>query len=195
MAGGRESKNRVVIFPPGFLVCACLKPSLAVVFFLGFGGFFVFGGFQSATVQLQRDIAGTVNGRLTRSHFSGLYTVSRDLRGITRAAIETGEAHPRFLLASAVSRVALVSESNSTPIFAGFSNVDEADKRRIARTVNQYLGRGDDRAFHETFRVRNMFGWVGLPFFLIGIYAVLSWPVTIVWCWRKHVGAAADAPV
>lgn len=177
-----------------FLLCAFLKPTLAVVFFLGFGGFFVFGGFQSATVDLHRGMAGAVNGELTRSHFFGLYTVFTELRAIRQATIETREARPRHGLASPVSGVALVSESGSTPIFAGFSNVDETYKRQITRTVNQYIRSADNRSFRETFVVRNLFGWFGLPFLLIGIYAALSWPVTVLWCWRKHIAAGADAP-
>lgn len=169
------------------LLCAFLKPTLAVIFFLGFGGFFVFGGFQSATVDLSRATAGAVNGTLTRSHFFGLYTVSADLRAISQATIETGEARPRFGVVSRVSGVVLASESGRTSIFAGLSNVDETYKRQITRTVNEYIRSGDHRSFRETFTVRNLFGWVGLPFFLIGIYAALMWPVTIFSCWRAHI--------
>lgn len=172
-----------------------MKPALATVFLLGFGGFFVFGGFQSATVDLHRDVMARVNGHVTRSHFFGLYTVSMDLRAIRHATIETREAHPRPFLTSLVSGVALVSESGSTPIFAGWSNVDEPDKRRITRMVNEYIRGRDPLAFRETFVVRNVFGWVGLPFILVGIYAALSWPVTVVWCWRKHVATGRAGPV
>jgi hypothetical protein len=171
-----------------------LKPALAIVFFSGFGGFFVFGGFQSATVELHRGTAGAVNGKLTRAHFFGVYTVSAELRAIRQATMETGEARPRFGLVARVSAVALVSESGSTSIFAGLSNVDETYKRQIMRAVNQYIRGGDNRAFHETFTISNVFGWFGLPFLLVGVYAAVTWPVTIVWCWRRHIVSGADAP-
>ncbi|HEY7521630.1 MAG TPA: hypothetical protein VIE36_25355 [Methylomirabilota bacterium] len=157
-----------------------LKPTLALVFFLGFGGFFVFGGFQSATLELHRSAAGGVDGTLTRSHFFGLYTVSTELRTIRRAVIDTGTSHPRPGIALVVSGVALESDSGKTRIFSGLSNVDEAYKREIARTVNQYLSGRDNRSFQETFTIRNMFGWVGLPFLLVGIYGALMWPISTV---------------
>lgn len=173
-----------------FLVDAFLKPLMAFVFFLGFGGFFVFGGFQSVQVDLNRGIGNTVNGKITRSHLFGLYSVSTEVEGITEATIETrrsrrSSSNPASLL---VSGLVLNSTSGSTPVFWGFSNVDEKYKGRIKSTLNHYIRNGDGNSFQETFVTRNLFGWIGLPFFLIGIFAALSWPVTLVACWRKHYG-------
>lgn len=169
-----------------FLLDALLKPGLATAFLVGFGGFFVFGGFQSARVELHRSAAGSVDGTLTRSHFFGIYAVSCELSAVTRAVIDTGESHPRFWIPVPISGVALRSPSGSTPIFAGLSNVDEADKRRIAGALNDYL-RGEDRSFAATFAIHNAFGWVGLPFLLLGLYALATWPLTIVSCWRRQI--------
>jgi hypothetical protein len=163
------------------------------VFFLGFGGFFVFSGFQSATVELHRSGAGAVDGTLRRSHFWGIYAVSADLRDIRRATIETGEVRPRFGLVSRLSGVALVGASGTTPIFAGLSNVDDPYKRQILHSVNQYIRSGDRHPFRETFRLRNLFGWVGLPFFLVGVFAAVTWPVTIVRQYRA-ISRIAPAP-
>jgi hypothetical protein len=167
-------------------VSAFGKPLLAIVFLLGFGGFFVFGGFQSATVDLHRGAGRGVDGTLTRSHVFGLYRVSTELKGITEASIETRAAHLAHGRASLLSGLTLVSDSGRTPVFFGFSNVDETSKLQIRRAVNDYIRSGESRAFHQTFVVRNLFGWVGLPFFVLGIYAAFSWPLTIVTSWRRH---------
>ena len=163
----------------GLFLRGFLKPMLALVSLLGFGGFFVFGGFQSTTLALHRSQAGGVDGTLTRSHFFGLYTVSTELRAVQRAIVDTGTSHPRPGVVLHVSGVALLSDSGKTRIFVGMSNVDGAYKREIARTVNGYLARRDHRAFHETFTMRNFFGWIGLPFLLVGLYGAFMWPVTI----------------
>jgi hypothetical protein len=172
-----------------FLLDALLKPGLATAFLVGFGGFFVFGGFQTSRVELHRSAAGSVDGTLTRSHFFGIYAVSRELHAVTRAVVETGESHPRFGISVAVSGVALLSPSGRTPIFAGMSNVHEAYKRRIAGALNEYI-LGEDRSFAATFAVYNLFGWVGLPFFLAGLYGLATWPLTIVTSWRRQIAAA-----
>ena len=178
-----------------FLVDAFLKPLTASVFFLGFGGFFVFGGFQSVQVDLHRGIGNTVNGKITRSHLFGLYRVSTEVEGITEATIETRRSRRSSsnLAMLPVSGLVLNSKSGSTPVFWGFSNVDEKFKGRIKSTLNHYIRNADGNSFQETFVIRNLFGWVGLPFFLIGILAALSWPVIIVAGWRKHYGNGGDA--
>lgn len=175
----------------GFIVDAFVKPLLATVFFLGFGGFFVFGGFQSAQVDLNRGAGNTVNGKITRSHLFGLYSVSTEVEGITAATIETRRTRTSSsnLATLLVSGLVLNSKSGSTPVFWGFSNVNEKYKGRIKSTLNHYIRNGDGKSFQETFVIRNLFGWFGLPFFLIGIFAVLTWPVTIVSRWRKHFGS------
>jgi hypothetical protein len=178
-----------------FLVDAFLKPLTAGVFFLGFGGFFVFGGFQSVQVDLNRGIGNTVNGKITRSHFFGLYSVSTEVEGITEATIATRHIRTSSsnLATLLVSGLVLNSKSGSTPVFWGFSNVDETYKGRIKSTLNHYIRNADSNSFQETFVTRNLFGWFGLPFFLIGIFAALSWPVTIVACWRRHYGSGGGA--
>jgi hypothetical protein len=164
-----------------------LKPALAIVFFLGFGGFFVFGGFQSAQVDLHRGADNAVNGKITRSHLLGLYRVSTELEGVTEAAIVTrrsriSSGNPATL---PVSGLVLNSRVGSTPLFWGFSNVDENDKARIRSALNQFIRSADGASFRETFVIRNLFGWFGLPFFLIGVVAAVSWPVMMVARWRK----------
>jgi hypothetical protein len=179
-----------------FIIDAFLKPLLAIVFFLGFGGFFVFGGFQSVKVELTKGVDNSVNGKITRSHLFGFYTVSTDIEEIREAAIETrrtstaGSGRSGPLLASGL---VLVTRSGGTPLFLGFSNVDDDLKHEIKNTLNRYIRSENTDSFQDTFIVRNLFGWVGLPFFLIGIIGVLSWPVTIISGWQKRGEAGSDA--
>ncbi len=34
--------------------------------------------------------------------------------------------------------------------------------------------------------MRNVFGWVGLPFAAIGLFGLFSWPYTIVTKWQEQ---------
>jgi hypothetical protein len=91
-----------------------------------------------------------------------------------------------------VSGLVLVTRSGGTPLFRGFSNVDDELKHEIKNTLNRYIRSEDTDSFQDTFIIRNLFGWVGLPFLLIGIFGVLSWPVTIISCWQKRGGVGSD---
>jgi hypothetical protein len=156
---------------------------LATAFFLGFGGFFVFGGFQTVGIDLARDVSGRVDGTLVRSHLGGLYTVRALLRGVTAVVIETrrtgGGSGRSFLSAGLTSGLLIRAESGDTPLFAGYSNVDEAYRRQIARKLNAFIRRGEAARFSEQFRISNVFGWIGLPFFLFGLVGVIGWPLTL----------------
>lgn len=146
-------------------------------------------------VEVNRGIGNSVNGKITRSHFFGVYSVSTEVEGITEVTTETrlSRTSSSNLASFPISGLVLNAKSGGTPVFWGFSNVDEKYKGRIKSTLNHHIRNGDGSSFHETFVVRNLFGWVGLPFFLIGIYAALSWPVTIVSVWKEHYGSRDSA--
>jgi hypothetical protein len=172
----------------GFLADAFLKPALAIAFFLGFGGFFVYGGFQSSNVALKREPDNSVSGRITRAHLLGLHAVSEDLRGVREAAVVVRRATISGFLRSSpspVSGVVLLADSGDIPLFWGFSNVDDEQKREFKAALNSYILGTDRNPYSQTFVIRNLFGWFGLPFFLIGVFGVLSWPMTFVSCWRR----------
>lgn len=161
-----------------------LKAALAIAFFLGFGGFFVFLGFQSVELHLARGPDGRVDATVTRHHFLGLYRVTARASGVKAATIETrrtsGSAtRPGGLPRVTTSNVVLEAASGDLPLFTCYSNVDEAYRRTIARRLNVFLGRADDARLSEVFRVRNVFGWVGLPFLLVGLLGLLGWPLTL----------------
>jgi hypothetical protein len=170
-----------------FLADALLKPGLAIAFFLGFGGFFVYGGFQSSNVALKREADNSLSGRITRAHLLGFHAVSEDLREVREAAIVVRRtAISGFQRSSpSVSGVVLRAQSGDIPLFWGFSNVDDEQKREFKAALNSYIRGADRNPFSQRFVIRNLFGWFGLPFFLIGVFGVLSWPMIFVSCWRK----------
>lgn len=181
-----------------FILDAFLKPLMATAFFVGFGGFFVFGGFQSVKVDLTKGVDGKVDGTVLRSHFSGLYTVRTHVSGVTEAILETRHTEPGpaggfYRIGSTVSGVVITADSGRTSLFWGHSNVDETYKRAIVKDLNTFMKDDDVNRFTAVFTIRNVFGWVGFPFFLLGMVGVLGWPVTIVSSWRKAKNAAARA--
>jgi hypothetical protein len=181
-----------------FILDALLKPLVAAAFLLGFGGFFVLGGFQSVRVDLAKGLDGTVNGTVLRSHLFGLYVAQTQLTGVTGASVETrrtaaGPAGGSYRPGSIVSNVVIAADSGPTALFWGYSNVDENYKRAIARDLNAFIKRGDAKRFSEVFAIRNLFGWVGLPFLLLGVVGVLGWPASVVSRWRRTRNGAATA--
>jgi len=68
-----------------FFTNAFINPFLAMIFFLGFGGWWLFIGFQSVTVDLERSSDQGINGTVTRKHLLGLYTVTTPVTGVTEA--------------------------------------------------------------------------------------------------------------
>lgn len=166
-----------------FLLDALAKPFLAILFFLAFGGGFVYAGFEDVVVQGTRAATG-VSLDVTRSHFWGLIRSSDHLDGVTSAEIEsrrTGTGTKR----RTVSGVFLKTPTDSTALFSGDSNVDGAVKRDATEKINAFIAATDVESFSETFTIANIFGWVGLPFLLIGISGILGWPFTIIRFWRR----------
>lgn len=161
-----------------FVFQALLKPFLALLFFLAFGGGFVFVGFQDVAVQGRRTSAG-VRLEVTRTHFWGLLRLSDHLEGVTSVGIETrrsGSGTKR----RTVSNVVVRSPTDSMSLFTGDSNVDEELKRTATERISAFLADDKAKGFTETFNTANVFGYVGMPFLLIGISGVFGWPFTIV---------------
>lgn len=168
-----------------FLLDAFVKPFFAILFFLGFGGAFVFFGFQTVHVQGIRTEAGSVSFDINRSHFWGLVNLKDHIDHVTEADIQTstsGTGTKRTTTSNAV----LISDKKTTPVFTGSTNINYDDKRDLVRGINAFLKDEKQGQFEKTVKWRNIFGWVGLPFFAIGVLGVLGWPWTIVQTWRKR---------
>ena len=46
--------------------------------------------------------------------------------------------------------------------------------------INSFINTENKRNFSETFKIRNVFYWVGLPFLAIGITGLIGWPSSII---------------
>jgi len=151
-----------------------VKPLLAVLFCLLFGVPFVYFGFQTVRVRGEKGAGGTAVFDLTREHLWGLVRREARAEGVTGAAIETGRSGSgtRRRL---VSRVVLATGSGSVPLFAGSSNVDDGAKREAVGRINEFLADPAAGSFERTLRVRNVFGWVGLPFLALGVAGLVGW--------------------
>jgi hypothetical protein len=165
-----------------FLFDGVLKPGAALVFLLGFGGVWVFVAFESVTVSLERTAEGRVNGTLARSHFLGAYQTATPLRGVTQARLATRRSTgPKGVLGAAV-----VIEAASGPAGFGFGNVDDERKREMVRELDRFLR--DDRTgrFTAEFRLRHIGKWFGVPFFVLGLVGLVTWPWTIAQAWGRR---------
>jgi hypothetical protein len=168
-----------------FLLDAFVKPGVAILFFLGFGLPFVFFGFQSVDLHGLRKTEGQTSFTIARKHFWGIVKTERTVAHVERAATatsDTGTGTDRRVLQSAV----LVAGSQETPVFMGASNVDDRLKKRLVTEVNTFIQDSSQTDYAGTFRIRNVFGWVGLPFAAIGLFGLLGWPHTIISKWREH---------
>ena len=165
---------------------AVLKPALAILFCLVFGGFFVFFGFQAVYVCMTRTASGQVTGTLTRQHFWGLYSAEYILNDVTGAAIETTRSHRSRARHFSGSNVVISCGSSKIPLFSGSSNIDSGIKRSVVERINSYIRNESVASLHEKIRLRNAFGWVGLPFLVLGLWGLLGWPFSMVKYWRRR---------
>ena len=53
-------------------------------------------------------------------------------------------------------------------------------------TLDFYIDNPDQVEFSRTYRIRNVFGWVGLPFLLLGVLGLVGWPSSIIRNWQEH---------
>lgn len=161
-----------------FLLDAIVKPFVAILFFTAFGGGFVFFGFQSVDLTGHKEPGGTASFDLERKHLLGLVTFREHIDGVREAGMTTSRSSSSGR-SQTLSNAVLISDTRSLPIFTGSSNLDDGAKQEIIRKVNTFLQDQNGREFKDSAHIYNLFGWVGLPFFLIAIWGILGWPYHI----------------
>lgn len=165
-----------------FFLNALLYPFLAILFCLAFGLPFVYTGFQTVTVRGSKDPDGVVSIDFSRKHFWGLVRVERHLEEVENASLQTSRVR-RIRTAgsthSLVSGVFINTAEASERLLAGSSNVNDALKWDAVESINDFISNSAQVTFQRTFRVLNVFGWVGLPFLAIGILGLIGWPSSI----------------
>lgn len=169
-----------------FLLDAIVKPGGAILFCLLFGVPFAFIGFQTVELTGQRT-GRTVNMTVRRQHVWGLFVFEREVAGVERVTSTSGTAGTG-IRRTRVSGVVLEAGDQRVPLFIGASNVDGALKQGLVADVTAFLQKRREQEFHGTYRMRNLFGWVGLPFAALGVLGLLGWPFGIWRRWREYRG-------
>lgn len=153
-----------------------IYPGLAILFCLAFGVPFTYAGFEHAVVEGTRNIDGSVTLTVDRSHYFGLIHQEFQVDDVEGASwINTRvrrPGKPRRLL----SGVYLISETEEKPLFFGSSNLNEDLKWRAIHEINAFLDDPGAQEFSGEYRIRNIFGWFGLPFLILGVCGILAWP-------------------
>ena len=172
-----------------FLFSAILYPFLAILFCLVFGVPFVYTGFQTIHVEGAKNEAGETTIYFTRTHFWGLVNIERRVDKVEGASFETSRIRRATSINNTrktVSGVFIDTAEGSVPLFAGSSNLDENLKWEAVQTINEFIATPDHWAYTRTFRIRNIFGWVGLPFLVIGVLGLVGWPGSILKHWKQR---------
>ena len=164
-----------------FFVKAILEPFAAILFCLAFGLPFVYFGFQTVHVEGQKDQQGSTAIEFTREHYWGLWEVNEYLEDVENATLKTSITHrsrPRRIRLT--SGVFIETETEAVRLLAGSSTVDDKLKSEAVDSINEFIKDPGKTDFEKTFRVRNVFGWVGLPFLILGILGLIGWPGSII---------------
>lgn len=163
-----------------FFLDTLLKPFFAILFFLLFGVPFVFAGFQTVHVTGTKNAENVVTIDFTRKHFWGLYQSSHHLEGVTEVALESRTSDNIGTRRTNVSGIFLITPTQSESLFSFFSNTDDSLKDEAMNSLNSFITDTTQRTYDQTFKMRNIFGWFGLPFLIIGLWGLLGWPGTII---------------
>lgn len=161
-----------------FLLEGLLYPFIAILFFLAFGVPFTYAGFQTIQIEGTKE-NGIVSMDFTRTHFWGIYKTENHVEDVIGADL----ANDRFRQGGFWRRAAgvfLVTETDVVRLMAGSSDVDDALKWDMVRSINEFVNNPADTYYEETFRIHNIFGWFGLPFLIIGILGLIGWPGSII---------------
>jgi hypothetical protein len=168
------------------LIKALLQPFVAILFCLAFGLPFVFVGFQAVHIEGAKDQQGAVTLDFNRRHYWGVWQVEEQVENVRHATLRTSFTHrsnPRRIRMT--SGVFIETETEAVRLLAGSSNVDDDLKRDIVESINDFINDPEQSHYTRTFRVANVFGWVGLPFLALGVLGILGWPFSIVKHWRE----------
>ena len=168
-----------------FWLDAILKPLAAIAFCLAFGLPFVYSGFQRVDISGYKDGQGQVMIDFTRRHFWGLYRVEQHIEGVENATRKSSLVSKAGVgtRKTLVSGVFIETESQAVRLIAGSSNVNDALKLETVRGINDFIDDPSQTQFSKTIRLSNVFGWVGLPFLVLGVWGLIGWPFSIM----KHI--------
>lgn len=161
-----------------FLLEGLLYPFVAILFCLAFGVPFTYAGFQTIHLQGSKE-GGIVNMDLTRKHFWGIYVVEEHVAGVLGADLDVSRFRQSGRRRGATG-VFLVTETEAVRVLEGSSDVDEALKWEMVDSINDFVKDPGVTRYNKIFRIQNVFGWVGLPFLILGLLGLVGWPGAII---------------
>ena len=170
-----------------FLIKALLQPFVAILFCLAFGLPFVYVGFQTVYVEGFKDQQGAVTIDFNRRHYWGVWQIDEHLENVQNATLRTSLTHrsrPRRIRLT--SGVFVETETEAVRLLAGSSTVDDNLKRDIVQSINDFVNDPEQSDYTRTIRLANIFGWVGLPFLILGVLGILGWPFSIIRYWQEN---------
>jgi hypothetical protein len=151
---------------------------LAILFCLAFGVPFVYSGFQTVHIQAEKDEERGVVVYFVREYFWGVVKFNKHMVDVTNASLQT--SRPRALgRRRLLSGVFLNTDLESVALLAGSSNVNSNTKWEVVNAINNFIDNENEMRLSKTFNVRNVFGWVGLPFLILGLLGLIGWLVSI----------------
>ena len=105
-------------------------PLLASLFFIGFGGFFVFGGFQTVDIKLERSYDDNITALIVRSHFLGLVRFQDTIEGVKGVDYSThvSRSASRTTSRGRVTGIYIYSDAKKIPLMTGASNTNKPQK-------------------------------------------------------------------
>jgi hypothetical protein len=77
----------------------------------------------------------------------------------------------------------LETQNEAIRLIAGSSDVDDALKLDVVRSINDFVKNVNQTDNEKTIRLSNIFGWFGMPFLLLGILGLIGLPFSII----KHL--------
>jgi hypothetical protein len=170
-----------------FWMDAVLKPGTAILFCLVFGLPFVYAGFQRIDATGMKDDRGEVTIDFTRKHFWGLYRVNEHIEGVKGATEKSSLIRKPGVTTRKkfVTGVFIETDREAVRLIAGSSDVNSALKSDAVRSINDFVDDPNQTQYERTIRFTNIFGWVGLPFLVLGVLGLIGWPFSII----KHLSA------
>jgi len=161
------------------LLDALVKPFFAIAFCLLFGAGFIFAGYQTIMVSSEKGSDGNVVFAYTQEHFWGYLKFPHRMEGVNKAEVARHKGRRKHgHRTTTTSTVALVSDTERRALIGG-SNLDQGIKNDMVERINAYLQNPQEYTFSGKWHIRNVFYWVGLPFFLIGMVGLVGWPKSI----------------
>jgi len=165
--------------PKSPLVESFLKPLMAVLFCLLFGGAFVFAGNQTLDIRAEKDNTGTATFDYESGYFLGLLHFAHHIDNVQRAEMSRHTTRRKGRKRT-TTRVVLVHSGGTVPLLEVSSNLNAGEKRATLEAINGFIRDPTRSSFEGSFTFRNAFLWVGLPFLLIGILGLAGLPFSLI---------------